>query len=152
MNAVVEQPVLWDIPAPEPAPGRAKRRPTHAPRARRSEAAQAEECDPTCLVCGKSEGRGLCSPRCSVVCVHTRQPDRVEVCLVQVHVTAVLVAGVPGGRPGRRLALVCCPHCGQVHWHAPRYGVHYRVAACGAPYVVHLPRPRLAPGGTVDQA
>ncbi|MFI7628424.1 hypothetical protein [Microbispora rosea] len=148
MTATLDQPGLFDLEQPKPRPKRARRL-THTPRPRRSKEAQAEECDPTCLVCGKAEGKGLCSPKCAVVCSHTRQPDLVEVCLVTTRVTAVLVEGARTLTGSRPLALVLCPHCGDVHWHAPAYGVHYRLSGCGQPYVVHLPRPRFTPGGTL---
>lgn len=151
-SAVLDQPALWDVPRPAPArptTAAAKHRPTHAPRPRRSKEAQAEECDPACLACGKPEGRGLCYPRCSVVCVHTGQPDVVEVCLTTTRVVARLVAGVPGvpGVPGRRLAVVECPFCERLHWHTPAFGRHHRVSGCGQPYIVTLPRPRITPQG-----
>ncbi|MBX6387354.1 MAG: hypothetical protein IRZ07_30980, partial [Microbispora sp.] len=145
MTATIDQPVLFDL-EPQPRPKRARAL-THAPRPRRTEEAQAEPCDPTCLVCGKPEGRGLCSPRCAIVCTHTRQPELTEVCLVTTRVTAVLVTGTPTVTGSRPLALVLCPHCGEVHWHAATYGAHYRTSACGRPYIVHLPKPRLTPGG-----
>lgn len=149
--AVLAQPGLFDLdPKPEPRTVSREervRRPTHEPRPRRSKEAQADECAPACLTCRKPEGRGLCVPRCAVVCTHANQPSTTEVCLVQVHVTAVLVTGTPTLYGARHLALVCCPHCGQVHWHAATYGARYRVSACGLPYIVHLPRPR--PGGVL---
>ena len=147
--AIVDQPALWDLepaPAPLPVKQRRVRPPTHTPRPRRSKEAQREECDPACLVCGKPEGRGLCTPRCSVACVHTRQPDLVEVCLVTTHVTAVLMTGERTLTGTHQHALVLCPFCGEVHWHAVRFGAAYRVARCGQPYIVHLDRPRI--GGT----
>lgn len=134
----LDQPALWEL-TDDPAPP--QRRPTHTPRPRRVKEAQAEPCDPTCLVCGKAEGRGLCTPRCSVMCVHTAQADLIEVCLVTVHVTAHLVVGIHGFEPGRRLAVVTCPFCERTHWHAPRFGRHYRMAPCGQPYIVTLTRP-----------
>ncbi|MER7126660.1 hypothetical protein [Micrococcus luteus] len=150
--AVLDQPTLWDDPTPTPAeehddqPVPALRRPTHTPRPRRTKASQAEPCEPTCLVCGKPEGRGLCSPRCSNVCAHIAQADLVEVCLVTVYVTARVVVGLPGAEPGRHLAVVTCPFCARRHWHAARYGRHYRTAHCsGRPYIVTLARPRVAP-------
>ncbi len=81
--------------------------------------------------------------------MHTNQPDRVEVCLVTMHVTALLVTGQRTLAGSRQLALVLCPFCGDVHWHAPTFGVRYRVAHCGLPYIVHLHRPRLTPGGAL---
>lgn len=145
MTATMEQPGLWDLPEPEPVKRKTPRPPIHTPRPRRSKEAQALECAPSCLVCGKAEGRGLCSPRCSVVCSHVAQPDTAEVCVVSVHVTAILVTGMPGSTPGRKIAFVACPYCGEIHWHAPTFGVHYRTAPCGTPYIVHLARPRIAP-------
>lgn len=144
------QPGLWDLPAePQPEPLPVKQRhikpPTHTPRPRRSKEAQREECDPRCLVCGKPEGRGLCAPRCSVVCVHSRQPDLIEICLVTAHVTAILMTGTVTLRGAHRRALVSCPFCGDIHWHAATYGARYRVSGCGQPYIVHLARPRIAP-------
>lgn len=150
-TAVLDQPALWDIPRPAPAcpaanqAAKPKRRPTHTPRPRRSKEAQAEECDPTCLTCGKPEGRGLCHPRCSVICVHTAQPDLVEVCLATTCVTARLTIGIHGFEPGRKLAVVDCPFCERLHTHTPRFGRHYRLSGCGQPYIVTLPRPRINP-------
>ncbi|MFC3986812.1 hypothetical protein [Streptosporangium jomthongense] len=141
-RAVLDQPALWE---PEPEPARPPRRPTHTPRPRRTRESQAEPCDPACLTCGKPEGRGLCSPRCSVTCVHVAQADLVEVCLVTVHVTARVVVGIHGAEPGRRLAAVTCPFCERLHWHAAQYGRRYRVAPCGRPYIVTLARPRIGP-------
>ncbi|MER7131220.1 hypothetical protein [Streptosporangium saharense] len=140
--AVLDQPALWDEPA---EPARPPRRPTHTPRPRRTKEAQAEPCEPGCLVCGKAEGRGLCSPRCSVTCIHVAQADRVEVCLVVTHVTARTVVGIHGAEPGRHLAAVTCPFCRRTHWHAAQYGRRYRVAHCGQPYIVTLPRPHITP-------
>ncbi|MEU7911360.1 hypothetical protein [Microbispora bryophytorum] len=151
--AVMDQPGLFEVEPPRPArtetsDRRRPRPPIHTPRPRRTKQCQAKECEPKCLICGKGEGRGLCTPRCSVICEHTHQPDRVEVCLVTTHVTALLVTGERTLAGPRQLALVLCPFCGEVHWHAPSFGAHYRVAHCGQPYIVHLHRPRLAPGGT----
>lgn len=153
--AVLDQAALWDLdPAGEQLADQAAaptRRPTHTPRPRRSKEAQAEECDPTCLVCGKAEGRGLCSPRCATACVHTAQPDLVEICLITTRVTARLVIGIHGYEPGRRLALVDrCPHCERTHWHAAHYGTHYRLAHCGQPYLVTLARPHTTPGAALS--
>ncbi|MFF4417504.1 hypothetical protein ACFYY8_33685 [Streptosporangium sp. NPDC001559] len=141
-RAVLDQPALWDEPA---EPARPPRRPTHTPRPRRTRESQAEPCEPSCLVCGKAEGRGLCSPRCSVTCVHVAQADLVEVCLVTVHVTARVVVGIHGFEPGRKIAVVTCPFCTRVHWHAAQYGRRYRMAHCGQPYIVTLARPHIGP-------
>lgn len=146
------QPALWDLPAPEPAKPQRRRNhaPLYPPRPRRTKEQREQDCDPRCLVCHHPEDRGLCSPRCSIVCVHNGQPARVELCLVITRVTARLVIGLPGARPGRRLALVdVCPHCERAHWHTPAYGLHYRTAGCGRPYLVHLPRPAITPGGAL---
>lgn len=143
MTAVLEQEGLFDLPAPKPA----RRATTHAPRPRRPEEFLAQPCEPTCLVCGQEEGRGLCSPRCAVACQHITHRDKVGVCVVTVRVTAVLITGTPTLTGSRPLALVLCPHCGEVHHHAAAFGTHYRLSGCGLPYVVHLPRPRLTPEG-----
>lgn len=117
----------------------------------------AEDCDPTCIRCGKPEGRGLCHTRCAVVCGHPEPLDPagrapVEVCLVTTHVQARLVAGLPGAEPGRRLAAVDCPRCGRVHWHGAVYGARYRIAPCNwQPYIVHLPRPAIAPAAALAE-
>ncbi|RCG27196.1 hypothetical protein DQ384_26110 [Sphaerisporangium album] len=132
-------------PAP-PAPRRGRRTArslAHTPRRRRAN--QDEDCEPACLRCGGPEGRGLCQPRCAVVCAHTAQPDVIDVCIITRHVTARLAVGTPGSRPGRRLAVVdSCPWCERVHWHAAAFGVRVRVGQCGWPYVVHLDRPPVA--------
>ncbi|GAA0402797.1 hypothetical protein GCM10009530_63460 [Microbispora corallina] len=149
MTLLADQPGLFDLdtPAPAPAPWRKRARAlTHTPRPRRTKEAQAEECEPACLTCGKPEGRGLCHPRCAVICTHTRQPDRVEVCLVTTHVTALLVEGTRTLTGSHQHALVCCPFCGDVHHHAPTYGARYRLSGCGQPYIVHLHRPRITNG------
>lgn len=142
--APAPKPEQLPLPVKQPKPARPR---VHPPRPRRSKDAQARDCDPRCLVCRHPEGRGLCTPRCAVVCRHTAQPDRVEVCLVTVRVTARLVTGLPGAEgPGRHLAVVDrCPWCGRVHWHAEAYGLRLRIAGCGAPYLVQLDRPRITP-------
>lgn len=149
-GAVLDQPALWELPEPDPPP--ASRR-NHAgllpPRQPRTKEQREQPCDPRCLTCDRPEDAGgLCHPRCSIVCVHTAQPARVEVCIATVSVTARLVVGLPGAQPGRRLALVdTCPHCGHTHWHTPAHGLRYRIAGCGRPYLVWLPRPRITAGG-----
>lgn len=149
-GAVLDQPGLWEL---EPAPPPARRR-NHSgllpPRQPRTKEQREQDCDPRCLVCGRpEESGGLCHPRCSIVCVHTAQPALVEVCIATVRVTARLVIGLPGAQPGRRLAAVdTCPHCGHTHWHSPAHGLRYRIAGCGKPYLVWLPRPRITAGGT----
>jgi hypothetical protein len=147
MTATV-QPALWDLPAAPPKPVRRRNHaPLFPPRPRRTKEQRERDCDPRCLTCHHPEDRGLCSPRCAVVCVHTGQPARVELCLVMVRVQARLVIGLPGARPGRRLALVdACPYCERVHWHTPAFGLRYRTAQCGRPYLVHLPRPTTTGG------
>ncbi|MFC6081023.1 hypothetical protein [Sphaerisporangium aureirubrum] len=151
--AVVDgQDALFGVPGDEPDPTppvlpeprtvqRAPRPRTHPSRPRRSKESQAEDCEPACLICKHPEGRGLCQPRCAVVCSHTANPDVVEVCIIARRVTARLVIGTPGSRPGRRLAVVTCPWCERVHWHAAEFGIRYRSGRCGWPYLVHLPRP-----------
>lgn len=126
---------------PAPTTARAQRPPVHPPRSRRDPDQLAEPCHPKCIVCGRPEGRGLCTPRCAILCRHVAQPGRAEVCLVTTRVTARLVTGAV---PDRRLAVVDrCPCCGRLHWHSPAFGLHYRVSGCGQPYLVYLPRPRI---------
>ncbi|GAA4209554.1 hypothetical protein GCM10022252_76240 [Streptosporangium oxazolinicum] len=157
------QATLWDLPQPPTRPlPRPDERLPHAkpaprrnhvlniPRARLTEEAKAQDCEPTCMVCGKPEGRGLCSPRCRVLCANSAQPGRTEVCIITTRVTARLAVGVHGAEPGRKLAVVDeCPHCERVHWHTPQYGTHYRVPPCRQPYLLTLPRPRIGPGGVL---
>ena len=145
---VLDQPGLWDLPAEPVRVCRRNHAPLYPPRPRRTKEQRERDCDPRCLTCGHPEDRGICYPRCPIVCVHTAQPGRVELCLVTVRVSARLVVGLPGSRPGRRLALVdVCPWCEHTHWHTPAYGLRYRTAGCGRPYLVHLPRPAITPGG-----
>ncbi|WP_157251096.1 hypothetical protein [Nonomuraea typhae] len=148
-----DQPGLWDLPEVRPAtPTRPPRPRIHASAPRRAKTQRERDCDPRCLVCGHPEGRGLCTPRCAVVCVHAAQPYRAEVCIATVHVTAQLAVGLPGARPGRHLAVVDpCPRCGQRHAHAERYGRAWRLAPCGQPYIVHLPRPAAPGPAAIDE-
>lgn len=139
---------LFDLEQPAPArpapPPRRQRPHTHPSRPRRTN--QAHDCQPACIVCGHAEGDGYCTPRCAVMCVHAAQHGRAEVCLITTRVQARLVAGLPGATPGRRLAVVdSCPFCGRIHWHAAAYGIRYRIARCGRPYLVALDRPRAVP-------
>ncbi|MBO3751567.1 hypothetical protein J5X84_36305 [Streptosporangiaceae bacterium NEAU-GS5] len=148
---------LWDL-APEPLPTpagtrtRPRRVPIHTPQPHRTKEFRDQPCDPACLICGKPEGRGLCHPRCTVVCSHNREPWRAEICLITTKITARLVEGARTAISRRReLAVVDqCPTCGRLHWHPPTYGLHLRIPPCGIPYLVHLPRPRLTAAGTWD--
>lgn len=144
-----EQDLLWDLDQPDtperalhgaPAP-----QPTHTPRPDPTRDEITAECEPTCLSCGKPEGRGLCSPRCMVVCNRLPAAEPAEVCIVTTRVLARLAVGIHGAEPGRKLAVVDCPHCQRVHWHTPQYGTHYRIPPCRQPYIVTLPRPRVDP-------
>ncbi|GAA0969907.1 hypothetical protein GCM10009555_017860 [Acrocarpospora macrocephala] len=158
--ATLDQPGLWDLPEQEPKPAptvsksdivRPRRRHLLGfERLKRDKAWNAEPCAPACLVCGKAEGRGLCHApnRCAVVCVHTRQPARAEVCIITARVTAELVYGVRSViYPAPRLAVITCPECGKRHWHGATPGVHIRTGPCGACYVVHLARPKITAAG-----
>lgn len=140
MAAGVLQDALFDFAPEQPAP--ARRVPAHGPRQPRDKEFIALPCDPTCLVCGKEEGRGLCQ-RCAIACVHARQPDRVEVCLVVDRVVARVVStlSVCDGHRHQLAVVDACPSCGEMHWHAPAFGARYRVGRCGRPYVVVLRRP-----------
>jgi hypothetical protein len=152
-------PPAGDEPAAAPKPAKRRKR-TPPPRRRMNHVLPLgypwqppDECNPTCARCGKPEGIGLCHTRCAVVCgkprpleldPHGRAP--VEVCLITTHVTARLIAGLPGAEPGRKLAAVDCPRCHRVHWHGAAYGARYRIAPCNwQPYIVHLPRPAAVP-------
>jgi|GEM_PF-4577708 len=124
-----EQDTLWDVPAPAvpaQAPPLKPRRRFHTldlPAPLRS------VCTPRCLVCGRDEDDGLCTP-CSVAC----QPGggRVEVCLITRWATA---------RPaGNRLLVVTCPWCERTHWHSAASTVPVRSGQCGKPYVLRMPQ------------
>ncbi|MEO3860912.1 hypothetical protein [Acrocarpospora sp. B8E8] len=162
--AALDHPGLWDLPIEEPEPeepvspspkaaAKPRSRRRHLldlDRPKRDKAWNELPCDPRCLTCGKAEGQGLCHApsRCAVVCVHTHQPARAEVCLIVHHVTAVLVRGAPSvlwPSPGH--AVILCPGCGGMHWHGARYGVAVRTGPCGTPYVVHLARPTITAAG-----
>lgn len=127
-----EQDTLWDVPAPAvpaQAPPLKPRRRFHTldlPAPLRG------VCNPRCLVCGRDEDDGLCSP-CSVVCAPGA--GRVEVCLITRWATA---------RPaGDRLVAVTCPWCGRTHWHSSTSTVPVRSGQCGKPYVLRAPQAAL---------
>ncbi|OPG13673.1 hypothetical protein [Microbispora sp. GKU 823] len=150
------QDTLFALDTPEP-PNPAKTTPrisAHRAQPRRDTEDRAMPCNPTCLTCGQPTPEDqtadcigtlpVVTP-CATVCRHVGRPAVAEVCVVTTRVTAVADTSP---HSGRTIALVLCPFCGEVHHHAATYGVRYRISACGRPYVVHLPRPRLTPGGT----
>jgi len=123
------QDALWDAPAPTvptQAPPLKPRRRFHTldlPAPLRS------VCNPRCLVCGRDEDDGLCTP-CSVACQPGGGP--VEICLITRSATA---------RPaGDRLVTVVCPWCGRTHWHSSTSTAPVRSGQCGKPYVLRTPQ------------
>ncbi|MGC5012563.1 hypothetical protein ACLQ2R_17505 [Streptosporangium sp. DT93] len=138
------QDLLWDLDPIDDLHGAPSPQPRHTPRPDPTRDEIQAECEPACLGCGKPEGRGLCS-RCMVVCTRLPANEVADVCVVTTRVLARLAVGIHGHEPGRKLAVVDCPHCDRLHWHTPLYGTHYRVPPCRQPYIVILPRPRIDP-------
>ncbi|GAA0969919.1 hypothetical protein GCM10009555_017920 [Acrocarpospora macrocephala] len=147
MTATIEQETLWGPDVPPAPKSRTRAKPKAPEKPRRTPRHPAQEhwhpvdCLPTCLVCERPEGFGICPKgECAVVC-GTPRPRRkdgkapVDVCLLQMtdHVTATPAPG------GGYLAYVICPGCGQLHWHGGTT-TQIRVGPCGTPYVVHHPR------------
>jgi len=158
MAVPVSQATLFDVdqadrPAP-PRPATPRRRRLHVLDLPNPWGDGRPACDPVCVTCGRPEGTGTCWPRCAVVCGRPDSWGPVEVCLVPVRVTARLVTGVRrvGRDPVRWAVVDPCPWCGRLHWHAPAYGLHYRLAPCGRPYLVQLDRPRPAAEHTLEHA
>lgn len=131
---VPEQDLLWDLDPVDPVEALHDAPSPHAVHTPRPDPTRDEitaECEPVCLGCGKPEGRGLCSPRCMVVCTRLPAAEVAEVCVVTTRVLARLAVGI--------------------HWHTPLYGTHYRVPPCRQPYIVILPRPRIDPRTGLQQ-
>ncbi|MEU8040912.1 hypothetical protein [Streptosporangium sp. NPDC049078] len=126
-----EQDALWALPEPA-VPAQAAPPPLRKPNRFHTldlPAPLRGVCNPRCLVCGRDEDDGLCSP-CSVVCMPGGGP--VEVCLITRSATA---------RPaGDRLVAVTCPWCDRVHWHSALSVEPVRSGQCGRPYVLRTPQ------------
>lgn len=149
-----QQPSLWDDrppPAVSPPPKQAPKldpRGHHKPPRRDREWNELTPCEPTCLACSRPEppedaaAWPLCPAtrsRCATVCAHTADAYKADVCLITARVPAVLMT-LPNS--SRTVAAVTCPHCGTLHAHDPRPGIHYRTSRCRTarkPYIVHVP-------------
>ncbi|MFF3443609.1 hypothetical protein [Streptosporangium sp. NPDC002721] len=129
--APAEQDTLWDL-APAPAVPAQAPPPLKKPNRFHTLGLPAPlrgVCNPRCLVCGRDEDDGLCSP-CSVVC--SPGGGVVEVCLITRWATA---------RPvGDRLVTVVCPWCDRTHWHSSTSREPVRSGQCGRPYVLRTPQ------------
>ncbi|WP_049562218.1 hypothetical protein [Nonomuraea sp. SBT364] len=138
------------IPETATAPAAKPARTTGHPRAPRRDKAwnEATPCAPTCLACHRPEpgpdapAWPLCTvtgSRHATLCEHTSDAYRADVCLITLHVPAVLMT-LP--ETGRTVAAVTCPYCERLHAHDPKPGRHYRISRCRAgrkPYIVHVP-------------
>ncbi|GAA3172713.1 hypothetical protein [Nonomuraea roseoviolacea] len=136
--ALLEQPTLWDEPAPEPQPENTTKRRNrrHVLDLPRPWAGRIP-CAALCLICGRPDTMGVCPDGCATVCGRPQPARRdgkapVEVCLITVVAIARIV-------PGRQWAIVTCPHCERIHWHQPATGRRYRIGQCGQPYILHIP-------------
>jgi len=134
------QDTLWDVPAPAvPAQAPPLKKPNRF-HTLGLPAPVRGVCNPRCLVCGRDEDDGLCSP-CAVACMPGG--GAVEICLITRWAT---------GRPaGDRLLAVTCPWCERVHWHSATSTVPVRSGQCGKPYVLRTPQAGLSSTQSSEQ-